>query len=96
MTVSAHLPSGAGLSLDSDSSVRVEMAPRERTEVVFLVRADRPHEVNQGRPWTLTFRARADGLADRAEDTVAPSAMVIRVTAADGVGASRETDPHRR
>ncbi len=69
VTVSAHLPSGAGLSLDSDSSVRVEMAPRERTEVVFLVRADRPHEVNQGRPWTLTFRARADGLADRAEDT---------------------------
>ena len=48
--VTARLPYGGGLSLESAA---VQQGPR----VEFVVRADRPHEVNFGKPWMLEIVA---------------------------------------
>ena len=47
------LPFGAGLSLDSPGTQRLDLDPGKSGSVTFLVRADRPHQVNLGRPWEL-------------------------------------------
>src|SRR6185436_9243154 len=54
-TVTGSLPFGGGLSFESPSEVA---APDGHAR--FLVRADRPHEVNLGRPWELRFSTGAE------------------------------------
>ena len=55
VTVTGQAPFGGGLSFDSPTVVQAQDG-RAR----FQVRADRPHEVNLGRPWELVFAAGGD------------------------------------
>jgi len=56
--VTAHPPFGAGLSLEGPHTLEVAPGGRAR----FVVRADRPHEVNLSKPWVLTISAGAESL----------------------------------
>jgi hypothetical protein len=53
LSVTAHPPYGAGLSLDSPAEQTVQLGPGEQSHIVFQIRADRPHQVNLGTPWNL-------------------------------------------
>jgi hypothetical protein len=53
---------GAGLSLDSAAEHHLDLAPGERARVAFQIRADRPHEVNLGKPWELEIAAAGETL----------------------------------
>lgn len=60
LPVTAHLPPGAGLSLDSPATQH----PDENGQVTFHIRADRPHLVNLGKPWELHL------LTDSSQQTI--------------------------
>ena len=57
VAVTGQAPFGAGLSFDSPAVVQVQDG-RAR----FRVRADRPHEVNLGKPWELVFSAGSESV----------------------------------
>ncbi len=57
VTASIALPFGNGFSLESPAQVSVSIGRFSRAEVEFVVRADRPHEVNLAKPWPLTVIA---------------------------------------
>lgn len=59
----AHPPFGAGLSLDSPLVQDLHLSSGESTRVTFCVRADRPHQVNLGRPWELSISANGETLS---------------------------------
>ena len=57
VTVTARPPFGAGLSLDSPAGQHLRIAAGKSARATFQVRADRPHQVNLGRPWELEISA---------------------------------------
>ena len=67
--VSAAVPFGAGLSLESDATLTIRLGPMAKSTVEFLIRADRPHEVNLSKPWPLTITC---VLAGKEEKIVVP------------------------
>jgi len=69
--VSATPPFGAGLSLDGDAEVQLSLSPGETRRVQFRVRADRPDEVNLGRPWRLGVTVAAGAAHERGEVAIA-------------------------
>jgi hypothetical protein len=56
VTVDLVLPYGAGLSAEATRAV-VETEPGKTTGVAFVIRADRPDEVNLSRPWVVEIHA---------------------------------------
>jgi hypothetical protein len=62
ITVSAVPPFGAGLSIESERTLRATLDPGATAAVVFTIRADRPYEVNLSRPWPLVIMAGSDKL----------------------------------
>ena len=57
LAVAAHAPFGAGLSFEAPEQQLVQLAPGGTASVRFTVRADRPHEVNLGKPWEARISA---------------------------------------
>ncbi len=57
-TVTVDPPFGAGLSFEGPRVQEVPAGARAR----FLIRADRPHEVNLGKPWALTISASGESV----------------------------------
>jgi hypothetical protein len=61
--VTAHPPHGAGLSFDSPPVRTISLNPGESARVQFSIRADRPHEVNLGKPWELEISAAGETIS---------------------------------
>jgi hypothetical protein len=53
-------PFGAGLSFESTPVQNLALGPGESARVLFSIRADRPHEVNLGRPWELEISVKSE------------------------------------
>lgn len=67
-----ELPFGRGLSIESAPPAKITLTPGAFERVPVVLRADRPHEVNLGRPWPLVVRATA---ADHTESHTAEIAV---------------------
>ncbi|MEP6714880.1 MAG: hypothetical protein ABJC09_04860 [Terriglobia bacterium] len=60
ITVALKLPPGAGLSLDGGADpIQVSVQPQSSATVKWILRADRPDEVNLGRPWPAAITAKS-------------------------------------
>lgn len=59
--ISLALPFGHGLSTDHNGEAHVEVPPGSTARRSFPIRADRPHEVNLGRPWPVVVTAALAG-----------------------------------
>ena len=57
VAVEGHLPFGAGLSFDGPGIHNLQVDAGASCRAGFTVRADRPHEVNLGKPWSLEISA---------------------------------------
>jgi hypothetical protein len=57
MTVEAHAPFGGGLRLDGDRVQKQMLDVGAKFRARWTVHADRPHEVNLGKPWLLEISA---------------------------------------
>ena len=57
VAVEGHLPFGAGLSFDGPRMHNLHVEAGASCRAGFTVRADRPHEVNLGQPWSLEISA---------------------------------------
>jgi hypothetical protein len=66
VTVGLELPPGGGLSLETSSSIEIEVPPHGLTPVTWTIRADRPEDVNVGQPWPVRVVARSE---NRSENT---------------------------
>lgn len=67
LTVTVEPPFGAGLSIGDGVTRTVTVGPGEQATSIFTIQADRPHEVNLGRPWPVVLRVSGDGHTDTAE-----------------------------
>lgn len=63
VTVEAQPPFGAGLSLDGVRVHNLTLDAGERCRTGWTVRADRPHEVNLGKPWPFGISAGGETLS---------------------------------
>lgn len=69
LTVLVKPPFGGGLSLDSDAEISIVLGRFSTKTLEFVVRADRPDEVNLSQPWALSVLAMRGG---REEAIVVP------------------------
>lgn len=67
----ARVPAGHGLRLTEGDRRRTTLEPGGSARLMVGVRADRPHEVNLGRPWPLGLVLAGDGDREEIEVPVA-------------------------